>query len=137
MEKCPNPICEQNKNLLFKDCPICRTFWWYPNVEMANQLEEREALELNYNIAEREADARGSRDQLNKFERAASNSFVFINMRDKELEQFLSRIENTQKREDSKVLVQIMEEESGFKAYLTGSIIGFSRVLMQMEVKRV
>ncbi|MCH8207884.1 MAG: hypothetical protein IIA62_02325, partial [Nitrospinae bacterium] len=90
MEKCPNSICEQNKNLLFKDCPTCGSFWWYPNVENANQLEEREALESNYQHAVREADAGSSRDTLNKFEKAVSDSFVVVNMKDALLLQFLN-----------------------------------------------
>jgi len=45
----------------------------------------------------------------------------------KDLKQFISSIESNQKREDSNALIKLMEEESGFSAYLTGSIIGFGQ----------
>ncbi len=43
----------------------------------------------------------------------------------KELREFLSQIESERKREDSKSLIKLMEEESGYKASLHGKIIGF------------
>ena len=43
----------------------------------------------------------------------------------REVEDFLSQIENDRKREDSRTLVRLMEEESGFKPSLHGKIIGF------------
>ncbi len=43
----------------------------------------------------------------------------------KKLQEFLSEIENKQKREDAKSLIKIIEEESGFKPSLKGKIIGY------------
>lgn len=43
----------------------------------------------------------------------------------KELREFLAGIDNEAKRNDSKALIKIMEEESGYKAALRGQIIGF------------
>jgi hypothetical protein len=43
----------------------------------------------------------------------------------KDLSQYISNIETEQKQEDSRPLMQAIEEESGFKPYLTGSIVGF------------
>lgn len=53
-----------------------------------------------------------------------------------ELRQYVSNIENTQKREDSKTLLKLIEVESGFKPYLTGSIIGFGKYHYQYESGR-
>lgn len=53
-----------------------------------------------------------------------------------ELEQFISKIENARRREDSEVLLKIMEEESGYKPYLTGSMIGFGRYHYKYESGR-
>lgn len=43
----------------------------------------------------------------------------------KKLKEFLDNITSDRKREDTKKLVKIMEEESGYKANLHGKIIGF------------
>lgn len=43
----------------------------------------------------------------------------------KELIEYLNKIERDVKREDCFRLVQIMEEESGYKAMLGGKIVGF------------
>ena len=43
----------------------------------------------------------------------------------RDLKEFLNSIENETKRNDCKALVRIMEEESGYKAALRGSIVGF------------
>lgn len=45
----------------------------------------------------------------------------------KELEQFIAKIDRKQKRADTRELISLMEEASGYGAYLTGSIIGFGR----------
>jgi len=42
-----------------------------------------------------------------------------------EVEEFVAAIDKEQKREDTQALIKIMEEESGFQAYMTGNIIGF------------
>jgi hypothetical protein len=42
-----------------------------------------------------------------------------------QVEEFVAAIEKDRKREDTKALIKLMEEESGFKAYMTGNIIGF------------
>lgn len=42
-----------------------------------------------------------------------------------ELKEYLDNIEPSSKREDCFKLVSIMEEESGYKASLTGKIVGF------------
>lgn len=41
------------------------------------------------------------------------------------LKEFISKIENDAKRNDSARLLKIMEEESGYKPVLNGKIIGF------------
>lgn len=43
----------------------------------------------------------------------------------KNLKEFIDNIASDRKREDTKTLVKIMEEESGYKANLNGKIIGF------------
>lgn len=43
----------------------------------------------------------------------------------KNLKEFLAGIENKTKLNDSKALIKIMEEESGYKAALNGQIVGF------------
>lgn len=43
----------------------------------------------------------------------------------KELKNFISGIGNDRRRQDSEVLLQLMEEESGYKAYLKGTMVGF------------
>lgn len=43
----------------------------------------------------------------------------------KDLREFIAAIDNDTKRNDSKTLVKIMEEESGYKAALCGKIVGF------------
>lgn len=43
----------------------------------------------------------------------------------KDLKDYLNKIERDEKREDCFALVQIMEEESGYKATLHGKIVGF------------
>lgn len=53
-----------------------------------------------------------------------------------EIVEYISNIENTQKREDSRTLLKIMEVESGFKPYLTGSIIGFGKYHYEYESGR-
>ncbi|MFT5197190.1 MAG: hypothetical protein ACI85U_004231, partial [Candidatus Promineifilaceae bacterium] len=42
-----------------------------------------------------------------------------------EIEEFVASIGKEQKRADSQALIKLMGEESGFKAYMTGNIIGF------------
>lgn len=54
----------------------------------------------------------------------------------KELTQYISNIENTQKREDSKTLLKLFEVDSGFKPYLTGSIVGFGKYHYRYESGR-
>jgi len=41
------------------------------------------------------------------------------------LQKFVSDIKNKQKQEDTKSLIKIMEEESGFKPSLNGEIVGY------------
>lgn len=53
-----------------------------------------------------------------------------------EVEEFLATIEKERKREDSKALVKLMEEASGFKAYMTGNIIGFGSYHYKYESGR-
>jgi len=43
----------------------------------------------------------------------------------KNIKEFIDNIARERKREDTKILVKIMEEESGYKANLHGKIIGF------------
>ena len=45
----------------------------------------------------------------------------------KDVREFINAIEKETKRNDSKALVKIMEEETGYKGALHGSIIGFGR----------
>ena len=45
----------------------------------------------------------------------------------KDLRDFLNNIEKESKRDDSKALVKIMAQESGYKARLHGKIIGFGQ----------
>lgn len=45
----------------------------------------------------------------------------------KDIKDFIAKIENETKRKDSVTLLKIMEEESGFKAWLYGNIIGFGQ----------
>jgi len=53
-----------------------------------------------------------------------------------ELKQFISSVDNKQKREDSIALVKLMEEESGYKGYLSGKIIGFGKYHYKYESGR-
>ncbi len=46
---------------------------------------------------------------------------------DSALKTFVAGIEHEQKRADTLALINLMEEETGYGAYLTGSIIGFGR----------
>ncbi len=87
---CPNPDCGNKKNLSFKDCPTCKTFWWFPNVEKSNQKEELEALDKNYQRAVIEACKKGHESQLNGFQNALKESYVVVNMKEEELLEFLN-----------------------------------------------
>lgn len=53
-----------------------------------------------------------------------------------EVEEFVAAIEKERKREDTKALIKLMEEESGFKAYMTGNIIGFGTYHYKYESGR-
>ena len=53
-----------------------------------------------------------------------------------DLKGFISSIENKQKREDTITLVKLMEEEAGYKGYLTGNIIGFGKYQYKYESGR-
>lgn len=44
---------------------------------------------------------------------------------ERDLRDFINNIEDAAKRKDCKTLLEIMEEESGYKATLKGQIIGF------------
>lgn len=54
----------------------------------------------------------------------------------RDVRNFLNSIEKDTKRDDCKALVKIMEEESGYKAALHGSIIGFGRYHYKYESGR-
>lgn len=54
----------------------------------------------------------------------------------KELNNFISSIENDRRREDSIVLLALMEEESGYKPYLTANMIGFGTYHYKYESGR-
>lgn len=54
----------------------------------------------------------------------------------KEVKSFIEKIEHERKRSDSFKLVEIMEQESGYKADLQGSIVGFGRYHYQYESGR-
>jgi hypothetical protein len=54
----------------------------------------------------------------------------------KAVREFLNNIEKESKREDCKALLKIMEEESGYKAALNGSIIGFGQYHYKYESGR-
>ena len=43
----------------------------------------------------------------------------------KELKEFVSAIESDRKREDALKLIDILQEESGYKPHLSGKIVGF------------
>ncbi len=43
----------------------------------------------------------------------------------KDLQEFVSSIEGKQKQDDTKLLIKLMEEASGFEASLSGKIIGY------------
>lgn len=60
---------------------------------------------------------------------AFASHYVYISYQaeqmKKDLRDYLNRIEREVKREDCFRLVEIMEEESGYKAMLNGKIVGF------------
>lgn len=45
----------------------------------------------------------------------------------KKVLEFISNIENDRRREDSKVLVELIEKESGYKPYMHGNMIGYGK----------
>ncbi|WP_153916124.1 DUF1801 domain-containing protein [Shewanella sp. TC10] len=53
-----------------------------------------------------------------------------------EIKQFLSEIDNDTRKSDAHILLTILEEVSGYKPYLTGSIIGFGQYHYQYESGR-
>ncbi|WP_285164907.1 DUF1801 domain-containing protein [Shewanella goraebulensis] len=53
-----------------------------------------------------------------------------------EVEQFLSNIDKETRKSDAHTLLTILEEVSGYKPYLTGSIIGFGQYHYRYESGR-
>ena len=51
----------------------------------------------------------------------------------KEVLQYINAIEHKQKRLDAKVLADLMEQESGYRPYLSGSIVRFGRYHYKYE----
>ena len=72
-KECGNPI-PTGESL----CPHCARPALYPNVEAAEQPEERSALEERYCRAVGEAEARGCEAKLREFEQAASTSRAVV-----------------------------------------------------------
>ena len=54
----------------------------------------------------------------------------------KDLSDFISNIENEQKRKDSLKLLEILQEESGYPPYLSGKIVGFGTYHYRYESGR-
>jgi hypothetical protein len=54
----------------------------------------------------------------------------------RDLRDFLNSIENESKNNDCKLLIEIMEQESGYKASLHGKIIGFGTYHYQYQSGR-
>ena len=54
----------------------------------------------------------------------------------KDLKEFISNIDNARRQEDSMTLIELMEEESGYRAYLDGSIVGFGQYHYRYESGR-
>lgn len=55
----------------------------------------------------------------------------------KNLQKFVSEIENKKRQDDTKSLIKIMEEESGFKSSLNGKIIGYGLYNFKYESGKV
>lgn len=53
-----------------------------------------------------------------------------------EINNFISRIENETRKADSKVMLTLLERVSGYKPYLSGSIIGFGKYHYKYESGR-
>jgi len=52
------------------------------------------------------------------------------------IKDFISGIENSNRKSDAETLLSIMEDTSGYKPYLTGSIIGFGKYDYKYESGR-
>jgi len=54
----------------------------------------------------------------------------------KQVLEFISSIENERRRSDSEVLVDLIEEESGYQPYMHGSMIGYGKYHYKYESGR-
>ncbi len=54
----------------------------------------------------------------------------------KDLQEFVSDIETKKKQDDTKSLIKLMKETSGFKASLNGKVIGYGLYGFNMRMER-
>ncbi len=54
----------------------------------------------------------------------------------KEVNKFIASVDNDSRREDAKILVDLMTKASGYQAYLSGSMIGFGHYHYQYDSGR-
>lgn len=71
--------CGADVPLSFRECPVCSTEAGFPNVRIAEQPAETNALEARYSEAMTSARARGISTELHAFEEAVGNSRAIMN----------------------------------------------------------
>ncbi len=78
MDKCPQ--CSEDVQINMSNCPSCNEFIGYPNVRMAEEKDEADALRIRYKKAYDNANNRGAYDKLKEFEDGIKTSAAVINV---------------------------------------------------------